>query len=395
MSSIQVPIAVPSFGPREQDAVLNPLRTGWVAMGPHVRAFEAAFADMAGAAHAHANTSGTAALHLAAAALEIGPGDEVVVPAFTWVSTANVVELLGARAVLCDVDPTTFCATAAHIEAAITERTRAIMPVHLFGHVAPMDDIMALARARGLAVIEDAACAVGSWLNGTHAGAFGDVGCFSFHPRKVLTAGEGGLTLTHRDDLAARIASLRNHGAEGTLVPPDHEDAWRQGGREGFAAQHPGLAAYVMADYVRPGFNYRMTDIQGAVMAVQLDRLDELVAARQRLAARYDDALSGLPLALPTVPEGMVHSFQAYVTRVLPEATISRDALADALADAGIQTRQGTHALHLLGAYSDRHRPEDFPGALQAHRTTLALPLFPDLSEEQQNHVIEALRAAL
>ncbi len=392
---MKVPIAVPTFGPEELEAALEPLKTGWVAQGPRVAAFEAAFADYARCPHALANSSGTAALHLALAALNIGPGDEVVVPSFTWVSCANVVELLGATAVLCDVDPRTFCASADHFQAALTSRTRALMPVHLFGHVADMRDIMALAQRHDLAVVEDAACAAGSWLDGQHAGTFGHVGAFSFHPRKVLTAGEGGLTITGDAAINARIASLRNHGAEGLLVPDDHLDQHAALTPSAFNDAHPGAAAYVMADYVRPGFNYRLTDIQGAILHAQLRRLDGFVQARDRLANRYRQALDGLPLDLPSPPEGMIHAWQSYVVTVHHDAPISRDALADALAAEGIQTRQGTHAIHLLGAYRDRYTPEAFPGALQAHRRSLALPLYPTLSDELQDYVIDAIRRAI
>lgn len=393
-----VPIAVPSFGAAEQEAALAPLRSGWVAQGPRVASFEAGLTQRTGASFSLSCTSGTAALHLALAALGVGPGDEVVVPAFTWIATANVVELLGARAVLCDVDPHTFCSHAEHFASVISPRTRALMPVHLFGHVAPMEPIMDLARLHGLAVVEDAACALGSLYEGKHAGTFGDAGAFSFHPRKIITAGEGGAVVTSQEALAQQLASLRNHGAGGGLLLPDaHKNDFIRQGEQAWRDQHPGAAAYAMPDFIQPGFNYRMNDIQGAILDVQLQRLDEFVTRRQWLARRYDAALAlhQLPLAPPPRPQGMVHSFQSYVVRVLPEAPLGRDALADALARDQIQTRQGTHAVHLLAAYRDRYQPEDLPGALASHQHSLALPLFPALAQEDQDRVIQALVKAL
>jgi perosamine synthetase len=390
-----VPISLPSFGPAEMDAALRPLRSGWVAQGPEVNAFERALAHTTASPHALSCTSGTAALHLALAAIGIKPGDEVVVPAFTWVATANVVELLGARAVLCDVNPRTFCSDPEHFEAALSPRTRALLPVHLFGHVAPMHDLLDLARQHHLHVVEDAACALGSSLDGQHAGTFGDVGAFSFHPRKIITAGEGGALTTHNDTIAAQLASLRNHGAGGPLLPSYHEADYQHLGHNAWHSAHPGAAAYVMADFIQPGFNYRIGDIQGAILLAQLLRLDDLLARRRALAARYDAALGDLPIDLPLLPHNMQHSYQSYTIRLLPDAPTSRDDLADLLATHGIQTRQGTHAVHLLGAYRDRYQPHDLPGALEAHQRSLALPLYPDLSFDDQDYVIEHLRNAL
>lgn len=395
--AVKIPIAVPSFGPGELEAVVAPLRSGWVAQGPQVAALEAAFARYMHIPHALTCSNGTAALHLALAALGIGPGDEVIVPGFTWIATANVVELLGARAVLCDIDPDTFLVGPEHIAPHITPRTRAIMPVHLFGAVADMPALMDLARAHDLHVIEDAACAVGSWHGDVHAGGFGDFGTFSFHPRKVLTCGEGGLIYTSNPDLAARVASLRNHGAEGFCPPPSVDPALTQDRAALFEA-HPGAGAYVLGDHPRPGFNYRLTDIQAAILNVQLARLPELIAARTHLADRYNAAFAQahLPVRLPSAPPNTTHAWQAYVLRLLPTAPLSRDQLADTLALQGIQTRQGTHALHLLGYYRDTYKlaPDALPGCLDAHRNSLALPLYPDLSEALQDEVIAAVIAA-
>ncbi|MEL6177812.1 MAG: DegT/DnrJ/EryC1/StrS family aminotransferase [Myxococcota bacterium] len=394
MTDNTIPIAIPALGHRESEAVLKPLQSGWVAQGPEVAAFERNFAQYTQSPYALACSSGTAALHLALSALGVGPGDEVVVPGFTWVATANVVELLGARAVLCDIDPDTFVSTPDHFEAVLSPRTKALMPVHLFGFVADMPSICALAARHGCVVVEDAACAAGSFLAGQHAGSFGDLGAFSFHPRKVITCGEGGLVLARDSAVAARVASLRNHGAEDLLVPPGMDPELAYDPQE-LLRHHPGARAYVMADFVRPGFNYRMTDIQGAVIRVQLDRLDGFVKRRRELAQRYHAGLAGLPLVLPHEPEEMVHAYQAYVVRVRPEARLGRDGLADALARRGIQTRQGTHALHLLGAYRERCAPSELPGCLEAHRRSLALPIYPDLTDAQLERIVSAVQDEL
>ena len=358
---MKVPIAVPSLGQAEHQAVLRPLTSGWVAQGPEVAAFEAEFCAVTGAAHAVACTSGTSALHLALAAIDIGPGDDVIVPGFTWVSCANVVELLGARAVLCDVDPLTFNVRASDIDAAWTPQTRAVMPVHLFGAAAPVSDIATLCKARGALVIEDAACGLGTTVDGVHVGSTGAAATYSFHPRKVITAGEGGIVTTDDDRVAARLRSLRNHGAEGLMADGSG-----------------------MADFVRPAWNYRMTDLQGAVLRAQLGQLETLVSRRQEIAARYDAGLAGLPMAPQPTPPGTAHSFQSYVVR-----TPARNALAAWLDTRGVQTRQGTHAIHLLSAYRERYEPDALPGCRDAHKQSLALPMFPTLTPLQQDYVIE------
>ena len=362
---MKVPIAVPTFGQAERDAALRPLTSGWVAQGPEVAAFEAEFCTYTGASHGVACTSGTSALHLALAALEVGPGDDVIVPGFTWVACANVVELLGARAVLCDVDPSTFNVRRSDVEAAWTSQTKAVMPVHLFGAMAPIDDIGDLCKRRGVAVVEDAACGLGTTLAGKHAGTFGAAGTFSFHPRKLITAGEGGIITTNDPALADRMRCLRNHGAEGLM-------------QDGSG----------MADFVRPAWNYRLTDIQGAVLRAQLGQVDTFVARRQAVAAAYDDAFAGLPLPRQTAAADSSHSFQSYVAR-----SEHRDALAGFLLQRGIQTRQGTHAIHLLGAYKERYSERALPGCLDAHRHSIALPLYPTLREEQVEHVIASVLA--
>jgi dTDP-4-amino-4,6-dideoxygalactose transaminase len=366
-----IPIARPSFGDEERRAVEAALASGWVAQGPRVQEFESRFAAFCGVEHAVAATSCTTALHLAVAALGAGPGDEVVVPAFTWIATANAVTYTGARPVFCDVSLETFNLDPEAMAAAVTERTVGLLPVHLFGLAADMAAVAAIASRHGLWVLEDAACALGTRVGGTHAGGFGAAGCFSFHPRKSITTGEGGMLVTGDGALAERARSLRDHGSS----------------RSAFG-RHGAARAYELADHDVLGFNYRMTDLQAALGCAQLERADALLAERARLAARYGEALAGLEwLATPAVPEGETHGWQAYVCLV--DTHERRNAVMEALERDGIATRPGTHDVTATGVY----RTGGFPGAHEAERRSLALPLFPGLSDADQDRVIEGLRA--
>ena len=381
VAKLNVPITRPLFGPEEAAAVAMPLETGWIVQGPQVAEFERLFCELSGSPHSLATTSCTTALHLALAVLGVGAGDEVVVPAFTYVASANVVEQSGARTVFCDIEPTTYNVDPASLEQAITPRTKAIMPVHLFGLVADMAAVGDIAERHAVAVVEDAACAVGSTLNGRHAGTFGDFGAFSFHARKPITTGEGGMLTVRDDNHAARATALRSHGG----LISDLERHLK--------------GAFALPDHDEVGFNYRMTDFQGALGVVQMGRLPAVLDARRRLAERYSEALGDLPgLATPVVPPASVHTYQSYVVRIDPhEAALARDALALELQVRGIATRQGTHAVHLLGYYRRTYdiRPEDFPHAFDADATSLSLPLFPSMSGEEHDYVIDSIRELL
>lgn len=389
MANERIPITKPFFGEEELRAVQLPLESGWVVQGPYVEAFEAKFAAYTGASHAVATSSCTTALQIAIAALGVGPGDEVIVPAFTWVSTANVVEAVGATPIFCDVDLTTFNIDASAIEPLITERTVGLLPVHLFGLAAAVDDVLGLGRKHGLWVVEDCACSFGGWYRGRHTGTFGDVGCFSFHPRKSITTGEGGMLTTQRDDLAALASSLRDHGAS-------RSDLQR----------HNEAGGFLLSEYERLGFNYRMTDIQGALGSVQMDRADGLIEARRQRAARYDELLGDLDwLATPVVPDDCVHGYQAYVCLFRPEVPTldnvdrlhaQRNAVMAELEAGGIATRQGTHSPVLATFYSRRYelQPADFPNSVLADRLTLTLPLYPQMTDAEQDAVVAELQAA-
>jgi perosamine synthetase len=382
-----IPITKPFFGPEELQAVQRPLETGWVVQGPYTQQFEEKFAAFTGSHSAIATSSCTTALHIAVAMLGLQPGDEVIVPAFTWVSTANVVEYLGAKPVFCDIDLRTFNIDLQHLAALITSRTVGIIPVHLFGLCADMQAVLDIARQHHLWVVEDAACALGAWYHGSHAGTLGDVGCFSFHPRKSVTTGEGGMITTARDDLGRLARALRDHGASRSDL-----------------TRHEGKAAFLLAEYNHLGFNYRMTDIQAALGCVQMDRAKWILAERARRALLYDDMLRAVEwLETPLVPEGYIHGYQAYVCLFCPtEPTIDnveqlhqrRNALMMRLEARGIATRQGTHAPVILGYYAEKYglHPAQFPRAYLADRLSLTLPLYVQMTEAEQAEVCRSLR---
>jgi dTDP-4-amino-4,6-dideoxygalactose transaminase len=356
------------------------LDSGWVSQGAKVTEFEEVFAHYVGAKYAVATTSCTTALHLALVALGIKEGDEVLVPAFTYVATANAVEYCRARPVFVDIDLATFDVGVDQIRAKISRATKAIIPVHLFGLSADMDPIMDIARQHGLFVIEDAACGIGTRYRGRHVGTFGAAGCFSFHARKLITTGEGGMITTDDPDLAERLRSLRSHAAAVS-------DLERHSGG-GFRL--PAFAAL--------GYNYRMTDIQAAVGVTQLEKLDEILKRRAILADGYRAALQRIEgLRVPHVPPECTHAYQSYVVLIEREVARSRDEIALALESCGIATRQGTHAVHALDYYRERYRlrREDYPVAWAADCRSLALPLFPALQESEQTFVVNRLRELL
>ena len=373
-----IPIARPATGEEEWAALRDVLTSGWLAQGPQVAAFERAFADRHGVRHAIAIHSCTAALHLGLLALGIGPGDEVIVPAFTWIATANAVVYAGATPVFADIDRDTYNISVADLPRLRTPRTAAIIPVHLFGRCA---DIDAVAEALpGVTIIEDAACAAGATYRDRSAGSLGAIGAFSFHPRKSITTGEGGMLTTDRDDLAEAVGKLRNHGAEIS------EEQRLSGPRP-----------YLLPDFNHLGFNYRMTDLQGAVGLVQLRKLDAFIEQRRQWAAFYERELGGIPwLKTAKAPEDGTHAWQSYVCYVDEErAPMPRNEIMQRLHARDISTRPGTHAVHTLGFYRDRFgtRAEDCPVAADCAARTLAIPLHNAMGPAEFTRVVEALRS--
>ena len=386
---MKLPIAKPYFGEEEKRALLEPLETGWVVQGPKVAEFERLFAQYARAPYALATTSCTTALHLALIALGVGAGDEVIVPAFTWVATANVVEMQGARPVFVDISLDTFNIDVNKIEKLLSPKTKAIIPVSLFGISADMEPILLLARRHGLKVVEDDACAIGTLYKGNHAGTLADVGCFSFHPRKAITTGEGGMVITKDEALFETMKSLRDHGASVSDL-----------------TRHQGAHSYILPEFNVVGYNYRMTDLQGALGVAQMKRLEWILEQRTLRAEKYDDALKEITwLRPPVLPTEYRHGYQSYVCLFQPEVPTlanvedlhrKRNSLMDSLETAGIATRPGTHAVHMLGYYREKYsiEPVDFPNAYLADQLTVTLPLYAQMTEDEQGYVISHLKEA-
>ena len=342
------------------------LRSGHLVQGEQVARFEAALAGYLGIKHALAVSSGTAALHLAVLALGIAPGDDVIVPAFTYPATANVVELVGARTVLVDIGLDDFCLDTSLLEQVLTPRVKAVIPVHEFGQAADMDGVLAFAQSHGLHVIEDAACALGAEFRGRKTGTIGRLGCFSFHPRKAITTGEGGAVTTNDDELAEVIRSLRNHGLD--PASPGH------------------------MDFVRAGLNYRMTEFQAVLGRHQLVGLDEALSARQRQATQYDSLLAEIEgLKTPTrfAERRSVH--QTYHV-VLP-TSVERADVIRRLKERGIETNLGAHALNGLRYFRDKYGFDEnhCPAASTAWRHGLALPIGAHCRPEDQSRVASEL----
>ena len=346
-------LARPDVGDAEVAEFAKVVASGQLTMGPKVDEFEAALAAACGTRHAVAVSSGTAALHLAMIALGIGPGDEVIVPAYTFPATANAVELCGGRAVLVDVEPETFNFDISLVARAVTAQTKAVIGVHLFGR--PLDwDALRGAVPGHIPLVEDAAGALGARYRGEPCGSLGVMGCLSFHPRKIVTTGEGGAVTTDTPELAEAIRRLRHHG----------------------------IVAHGAFDIPQPSTNYRLPDLLCALGIPQVARLEELLVARERIAAGYEGRLAGI-VATPSAAVGDRHGWQAYVVRLE-----RRDEALAALRAEGIEVQIGTYALHRLSVYRDRG---PFPGADAAFEQALALPFHTALTDDELDRVAVAL----
>jgi dTDP-4-amino-4,6-dideoxygalactose transaminase len=369
---MEIPFARPFLTGNEGAAVAEVIASGWLSQGPRVRAFEAAFAARVGAPEAVATTSCTTALALALYVSGVGPGDEVVVPSLSFIATANAVWQCGAQPVFADIDARTYNLDPDAAERAITPRTKAIMPVHQVGLPADMDRFLALEERHGVTIVEDAACAIGATYKARRIGSLGPLACFSLHPRKVITTGEGGMIAVHDPTAAERLRRLRAHAM-------DVSDLARHAARD-----------VVIESYPERGFNVRMTDMQAALGLCQLEVLDMVLAKRQRLAERYTAALRQIPgLEPPYDPPYACRTWQSYCVRVTAPSAVGRTELMRRLLRDGIPTRRGVMAIHREAAYPGV--AGDLPHTDAAAREVLMLPLFPDLTFEQQDYVIARL----
>jgi len=375
VQSRTLPVARPSLGWREEMAVLEVLRSGWVSQGPRVAEFERAFAEYVGAAHAVAVSSCTTALHLALLVAGIEPGDEVLCPSLSFIATANAIVHAGGTPVFVDIDRNTYNLDASRIEDAITPRTKAILAVHQMGLPCALDEIRDIAIRRGLLVIEDAACAIGSEYKGDHIGQpHALMACFSFHPRKVLTTGEGGMITTSDEKLAARLRGLRQHA----MTVSD-------------LARHTS-SQVVVESYDEVGFNYRMTDLQAAIGLMQLQRLEDMISRRRWLASRYTERLAECGWLIPPYePTACRHNFQSYMVRLTDDAPVSRDQLMQELLSQGISTRRGVMAIHRERPYRNMEWDARLPETNRIADSTIILPLFHEMTEDEQDYVIDCV----
>lgn len=373
----KVELARPYFDNDEVDQVSQVLESGWVTQGPKTSEFEKMFAMRHESKFALATTSCTAALHLSLLALGITNEDEVIVPAFTWVTSAHAIEYVGAKPVFVDIALEDFNIDCDLIESAINRKTKAILVVHLFGKAANMLRIIDIARKNNLYVIEDAACAVGTTFNSVPVGTFGDLGCFSFHPRKVISTGEGGMVLTNSLELFERISYLRNHGA--TQPPMDN-----------FQRRN-----YQMNTFDHLGYNLRLSDIQSAVGVAQMKKLDMLLVDRRKTAELYLKLLKNNEnFTLPTIDLG--HTFQSFVVLLKREDHSLRNFIMDWLQNLQIDTRPGTHCVPSLGYYRNKYGvSENFPSAIFAESMSITLPIVPFMSEEMVRFVVTSIEQAV
>jgi perosamine synthetase len=369
---MKIEVAKPYLDDQEQKAVAEVIAGGWVSQGPKVREFEAMFAEYVGAKYAIATTSCTTALHAALSISGLGPGDEVIIPSLSFIATANSVVHCGASPVFVDIDPETCNIDVKKIKAAITKKTKAIMPVHQMGLPANLDAIREIANTFNLNIIEDAACAIGSEYKGKRIGGHGNMACFSFHPRKVITTGEGGMITTDNLELAEKLRRLRHHGMSVSDL-------------ERHRAQR-----VLIESYPEVGYNYRMTDIQAAMGIVQMRKLPEILKKRRDIARRYNEAFLKIAcLRIPRVPEYAVHNYQSYWVEILDNSPVNRNELMQKLLEKGISSRRGIMAIHKERCY--RMHNVTLPETERITSNTIILPLYPSMTDEEIQYVIDGV----
>lgn len=370
-----IQISVPSMDQREYEALKEPLTSGWLTQGPLVRKFEEEFAKKHDVKYALATTSCTTALHLMLVAAGIGPGDEVIVPSFTWVATANAVIYVGATPVLADINLDSFNISTEDVLRKITKKTKAIIVVHLFGNPFDVDELRTVLPSK-IEIFEDAACAAGAAINGKKAGSMGRAAAFSFHPRKSITTGEGGMLTTNDEALYQFAEKYRNHGAELSEEQ-----------------RHSGSKPYLLPDFGVVGFNYRMTDLQATIGRVQLTKLENFIQERHLIAQKFNSVFQEINwMETPKFDDKKIHSLQAYVVRINKEnATNFRNHMMQYLHENGIASRPGTHAIHTLKIYREKYdyQAEDFPNAKLAANSSIALPLHNKLSNADIDYICE------
>lgn len=400
VNNYNIPITKINLSDLEKEEVIKTLNSGWIVQGQKVAEFEKEFSKFVNVNYSVAVSSCTTALHLALLLLDVKEGDEVIVPSFTFVATANVVEYVKAKPVFVDIDIKTFNISIdsilSIIESKKYKKLKVLMPVNLFGLCAPLDKILKIAKEYNLKVIEDSACGFASYINGKHSGTFGDIGCFSFHPRKIITTGEGGMLITNDEDIYKRAQKLRNHGA---II----NDLKRHN-----------LNSFYLSDYDEVGYNYRMTDLQASLGLIQLKRAQEILDKRYRIVKKYYNDLSNEEkILLPYVPDNYIHSYQSFVIlftygysldeivskrniNLLEKIISKREEFISYLSSAGISTRQGTHAVHLLSYYKNKYRIKEFDlyNSFLAHYLTISLPLY-DMTDNEYNYVIENIKIGL
>lgn len=360
-------LTVPSIDETDLEGVSEVLKSGFLVQGAKVREFETRIAELVGVHYAVAVTNCTAALQLALLALNIKLGDKVAVTTYSWLSTANVIALCGAEPVFIDIDARTFNMDADVLEAAFEQHEfKAVLPVHTFGGMADMERIIAVANRHGTPVIEDAACGLGATLNGRAAGTWGLMGCFSFHPRKAITTGEGGIVTTNDAQIARTLRILRNHGQDPDATTPD---------------------------FIAPGFNVRLTEVQAALGLTQLRKLERIIRARRMAAARYDALFTASPFLTPVALEGAMHVYQSYVLTLPKELISARTSIISDLKSRGIEATIGTYHMPMTTYFQSRGRFQtgDFPITDQVAASALSLPLFESITEHEQRIVAATL----